>query len=86
MWAAGFLYGLGLGKDLRECGRYGSILGGAVVQQQGTAIPEMQWNKILKQIKCNDPLSTVASASCATFHGSVPLFICAIFAHFVPLV
>lgn len=51
MWAAGFLYGLGVGKDLQECGRYGSILGAAVVQQQGTAFPEKQWSKILKLMK-----------------------------------
>ena len=51
MWAAGFLYGLGGGRDLQQCGRYGSILGAEVVQQQGTAIPENQWNLMLKQLE-----------------------------------
>jgi sugar/nucleoside kinase (ribokinase family) len=51
MWAAGFLYGLGTVKDLKQCGRYGSILGAAVVQHQGTALPEAEWSRILKQIR-----------------------------------
>lgn len=51
MWAAGFIYGMGSGKDLEECGRYGSILGAEVVQQQGTAIPDLQWDIMLKNLK-----------------------------------
>ena len=50
MWAAGFIYGIGSGKDLEESGRYGSILGAEVVQIQGTAIADVQWETMLKQI------------------------------------
>ncbi len=50
MWAAGFIYGMGSGKDLEECGRYGSILGAEVVQQQGTAIPDLQWDRMLEKL------------------------------------
>jgi sugar/nucleoside kinase (ribokinase family) len=50
MWAAGFIYGIGSGKDLEESGRYGSILGAEVVQIQGTTIADAQWQAMLKQI------------------------------------
>lgn len=51
MWAAGFLYGLGSGRTLEQCGTYGSLLGAAVVQQQGTDIPEARWNFVLEQLR-----------------------------------
>ncbi|MDJ0622342.1 MAG: adenosine kinase [Desulfocapsaceae bacterium] len=51
MWAAGFLFGLGNGKPLEQCGNFGSMLGAAVVQQQGTDIPEVQWNLVLEQLE-----------------------------------
>lgn len=50
MWAAGFLFGLGNGKSLEESGYYGSLLGAAVVQQQGTDVPEPKWNLLLEQL------------------------------------
>ena len=51
MWAAGFLYGLRAGRDIAQCGRFGSVLGATVVQQQGTTIPEQYWNKMLKKLE-----------------------------------
>lgn len=51
MWAAGFLYGLRAGKDIGQCGRFGSVLGATVVQQQGTTIPEPTWSQMLKQLE-----------------------------------
>lgn len=51
MWAAGFLFGLGGGKSLEHCGNFGSLLGAAVVQQQGTDIPEAKWNLVLEQLQ-----------------------------------
>jgi sugar/nucleoside kinase (ribokinase family) len=50
MWAAGFIYGMSAGKTLAECGRYGSILGAEVVQHQGTAIPDLQWERMVEQL------------------------------------
>ena len=52
MWAAGFLFGLFDGKPLEQCGYYGSLLGAAVIQQQGTDIPEARWNLIVEQLHC----------------------------------
>ena len=48
-WAAGFLYGYLNGRDLPTCGRYGSILGGHVVQSMGTHLEEEVWVGIVKK-------------------------------------
>ncbi|MGB0743847.1 MAG: adenosine kinase [Opitutales bacterium] len=50
LWAAGFLYGWSQEKPLHECARIGSLLGSAVVQEQGTVLPEEIWSYILKQV------------------------------------
>ena len=50
LWAAGFLYGWSLQRELHECAHLGSILGAAVVQQHGSALPESVWEDILNQI------------------------------------
>ncbi len=50
LWAAGFLYGWSRQRELLECAKIGSILGAAVVQQQGSVLPESVWEEILNQI------------------------------------
>ncbi len=50
MWAAGFLYGLGRGRNLQQCGEYGALLGAAVVQHEGASLPESEWDLLLSQI------------------------------------
>ncbi len=50
LWAAGFLYGLRRGFDLTQCGTCGSLLGAAVVQQEGTSIPDSEWNLLMREI------------------------------------
>jgi len=49
-WAAGFLYGWLNGKDIATCGRYGSILGGEVVQIIGSMLSDQQWDKIKLEV------------------------------------
>lgn len=51
MWAAGFLYGQGKKKSLDQCGRYGSLLGAAVVQHEGATIPEKEWEMLMPQLQ-----------------------------------
>lgn len=50
LWAAGFLYGWSQKRPLAECARIGSILGAAVVQEQGSVLPEHVWQDILNSI------------------------------------
>jgi sugar/nucleoside kinase (ribokinase family) len=50
LWAAGFLYGWSRGRSLAESARIGSILGAAVVQEQGSVLPEHVWDDILNTI------------------------------------
>ncbi|MEC8614113.1 MAG: adenosine kinase [Verrucomicrobiota bacterium] len=50
LWAAGFLYGWSQKYSLAECARLGSILGAAVVQEQGSVLPEHVWQDILANI------------------------------------
>lgn len=49
-FAAGFLYGLTSGYSLEKCGRIGSILSREVIQVIGAELPEIQWEKIKKEI------------------------------------
>ena len=51
LWAAGFLYGWSQERPLTECAKIGSILGAAVVQEQGSVLPEHTWQDILDTIK-----------------------------------
>ncbi|MDQ8194606.1 adenosine kinase [Coraliomargarita sp. SDUM461004] len=50
LWAAGFLYGWSQKRPLSECGQIGSTLGAAVVQEQGSVLPEHVWQDILSNI------------------------------------
>lgn len=50
LWAAGFLYGWSQQRPLDECAKIGSILGAAVVQEQGSVLPEHVWQDILDSI------------------------------------
>lgn len=49
-YAAGFMYGMALDKDMKECGRYGSVLASYVIQQYGARIKEEKWIKIKELI------------------------------------
>ena len=50
LWAAGFLFGWTQNRPLTECAKIGSILGAAVVQEQGSTLPQKIWQDILNQI------------------------------------
>lgn len=50
LWAAGFLFGWSQQRPLAECAKIGSILGAAVVQEQGSVLPEHIWQDILSQV------------------------------------
>ena len=50
LWAAGFLFGWTQDRPLPECAKIGSILGAAVVQEQGSTLPQKVWQDILNQI------------------------------------
>ena len=50
LWAAGFLFGWTQDRPLPECAKIGSILGAAVVQEQGSTLPHKVWQDILNQI------------------------------------
>ena len=50
LWAAGFLFGWTQDRPLPECAKIGSILGAAVVQEQGSTLPPKVWQDILNQI------------------------------------
>ncbi|ADE54130.1 adenosine kinase [Coraliomargarita akajimensis] len=49
-WAAGFLYGWSRRLELLDCARIGSILGAAVVQEQGSLLPDQVWDQIRQQV------------------------------------
>lgn len=49
-WAAGFLFGWLRGKPLKECGQFGSIMGAAVVQVDGTLLSDAMWEDLKKQL------------------------------------
>lgn len=50
LWAAGFLFGYLTNKSIEESGSYGSLLGSAVVQIIGAAIPDEKWKLINNKI------------------------------------
>jgi len=50
MWAAGFLYGMGRGRTLQQSGECASLLGAAVVQHEGAALPESLWETLLERL------------------------------------
>ena len=50
-YAAGFLYGLTLGLDLRQCGTIGAITAGKVIEIVGTTLSDEAWEEILTYVK-----------------------------------
>lgn len=51
LYASGFLYGLGMGYDLRKCAKIGSLLAGNVIQYLGAKINENDWEGIKREIE-----------------------------------
>ncbi len=51
LWAAGFLYGRLTNREVRDCGRFGSLLGAEVVQVMGAAIPDDRWKMVERVLK-----------------------------------
>ena len=51
LYASGFLYGYSQGMSLKECGRYGSVLAGHVIEIVGARMDEHRWKKIIKSLK-----------------------------------
>jgi sugar/nucleoside kinase (ribokinase family) len=50
LWASGFLYGWLNGRDLKQSGRYGSLLGAEAVQVMGASLPESTWQVIRQDL------------------------------------
>lgn len=50
MYAAGFLAGLSMDKDLEVCGRMGSILAGNVIEVYGAKMDKERWIRIREEI------------------------------------
>lgn len=49
-YAAGFLYGLAKGYDLKKSGEIGTLLAGNVIQVIGAKLTDEQWSDIFKEI------------------------------------
>ncbi|MBQ3208708.1 MAG: adenosine kinase [Alistipes sp.] len=49
-YAAGFLYGLTEGLDLRQCGTIGAVTAGKVIEVVGTTLADEAWDDIRKYI------------------------------------
>jgi sugar/nucleoside kinase (ribokinase family) len=50
LWASGFLYGCLNGRNLRQAGAMGSLLGAEAVQVVGASLPESRWKIIREQM------------------------------------
>lgn len=50
LFAAGFLFGFANNKNLRQCGDYGALLAGNVIEVIGASIDEERWKKIKEKI------------------------------------
>ena len=50
-YAAGFLYGLTEGLDLRQCGTIGAVTAGKVIEIVGTTLSDEAWEDILNYVK-----------------------------------
>lgn len=46
LYAAGFIYGYSLGKNLEVCGQYGSIMAGKVIEILGARLDKSKWKEI----------------------------------------
>lgn len=51
MYAAGFLAGLCQGRELRHCGKMGSVLAGNVIEVYGAKMDKERWEKIRQEIR-----------------------------------
>ncbi|MGK0176626.1 MAG: sugar/nucleoside kinase (ribokinase family) [Lentimonas sp.] len=51
LWAAGFLHGWSRNHSLAKSAKIGALLGSAVVQIQGSVLPEDVWNTSLREIE-----------------------------------
>ena len=51
LYAGGFLAALCNGKDFNQCGKWGSILAGNVIEIMGTKMDSERWNAIKKEIE-----------------------------------
>lgn len=49
-YAAGFMYGLTEGLDLRQCGTIGAVTAGKVIEVVGTTLSDEAWEEIDKYI------------------------------------
>jgi len=49
-YAAGFLFGLASGFDLKQCGNLGSLMAGKVIEVVGAKMNDSQWKSIEKTI------------------------------------
>ncbi|MBE6192904.1 MAG: adenosine kinase [Rikenellaceae bacterium] len=49
-YAAGFLYALTLGLDLRQCGTIGAVTAGKVIEIVGTTLSDEAWEDIFKYV------------------------------------
>ena len=54
LYASGFLFGLILGENMAECGRYGSVLAGHVIEVIGAKIHDNQWKQIYELLHFAD--------------------------------
>lgn len=50
-WAGGFLHAWLEGRELEECGNYGSRLGAEVVQVMGATLAEERWDEIITDLQ-----------------------------------
>ena len=46
LYAAGFLYGYSIDKNLEVCGQYGSIMAGKVIEILGARMDDSKWQEI----------------------------------------
>jgi sugar/nucleoside kinase (ribokinase family) len=51
LYASGFLYGYASGLSLEECGLFGSVLAGHVIEIVGARMDEHRWRKIMSLLK-----------------------------------
>jgi sugar/nucleoside kinase (ribokinase family) len=50
LYAAGFLYGYSINKNLEVCGQYGSLLAGKVIEVVGAKMNDSSWKEIKAEI------------------------------------
>lgn len=50
-YAAGFLHGFVNQLSLRQCGKLGALLAGAVIENIGARIPEERWQSLMEEVR-----------------------------------